>query len=135
MPAERAHAERQLKNAQIRLDLDAQHLTRRLPPEIETALFRTYQEALNNVVRHSGAKRVHLILATSDGLFEGEIADDGRGFDVHDFQSNGNSARGLGLLGMQERVGQCGGTFEVVSQIGGGTRIQISIPIPEARRE
>jgi signal transduction histidine kinase len=75
---------------------------------------------------------VHLKLATRDGEFEGEIADDGHGFSVHDFQSNGNSARGLGLLGMQERVAQCGGTLKVVSQIGGGTRIQIFIPIPEA---
>jgi signal transduction histidine kinase len=131
VPTLRAHAEQVLKDARIQLELDAKHLTRRLPPEIETALFRTYQEALNNVVRHSGATFVHLKLATRDGLFEGEIADDGRGFNVHDFQSNGNSARGLGLLGMQERVVQCGGTLEVVSQIGGGTRIRISIPIPE----
>jgi signal transduction histidine kinase len=135
VPALRAHAGRALKDARIQLELDAQHLTRRLPPEIETALFRTYQEALNNVVRHSGAKCVHLKLATRDGEFEGEIADDGHGFHVHDFQSNGNSARGLGLLGMQERVAQCGGTLKVVSQIGGGTRIQIFIPIPEAHCE
>lgn len=135
VPALRAHAERALKDAQIQFELDAQRLTRRLPPEIETTLFRTYQEALNNVVRHSGAKCVHLKLATRERLFEGEIADDGHGFDVYDFQSNGNSARGLGLLGMRERVGQCGGTLEVVSQVGGGTRIQISIPIPEAHRE
>jgi len=135
VPALRAHAERALRDGQIQLELDAKHLTRRLPPEIETALFRTYQEALNNVVRHSGAKCVHLKLATRDGLFEGEIADDGHGFNGHDFQSNGNSAHGLGLLGMQERVVQCGGTLEIVSQMGEGTRIQISIPIPEARCE
>ncbi len=135
VPTLRAHSERVLKDAQIQFELDAKHLTRRLPPEIETALFRTYQEALNNVVRHSGAKYVQLKLATRGGSFEGEIADDGRGFNVQDFQSNGNSARGLGLLGMQERVVQCGGTLEIVSQVGKGTRIQISIPIPEAHRE
>lgn len=135
VPALRTHAERVLKDAAIQVELEAQNFSRRLPPEIETALFRTYQEALNNVVRHSGATSVHLKLATRGGLFEGEIADDGRGFDVHDFQSNGNSARGLGLLGMQERVVQYGGTLEVVSQVGRGTRIKISVPIPETHRE
>ncbi|MBI5052181.1 MAG: sensor histidine kinase [Chloroflexi bacterium] len=135
VPALRTHAERVLKDVAIQIEFEAQNFSRRLPPEIETALFRTYQEALNNVVRHSGAKRVHLKLATGDRLFEGEIADDGRGFDVHDFQSNGNSARGLGLLGMQERVAQCGGTLKVISQVGTGTQIQISVPIPETHCE
>jgi len=135
VPALRTHAERVLKDVAIQVELEAQNFSRRLPPEIETALFRTYQEALNNVVRHSGATCVHLKLATRDRLFEGEIADDGRGFDVHDFQSNGNSARGLGLLGMQERVVQYGGTLEVISQVGKGTRIKISVPIPETHRE
>jgi signal transduction histidine kinase len=135
VPALRAHAERALKGAGIQFELDSRDLTHRLPPEIETTLFRVFQEAFNNIVRHSAAKRARLIFVTRDGLFKGEIADDGRGFNLRDFQPNGNSARGLGLLGMQERVAQCGGTLEVASQVGGGTRIKISIPIPEARCE
>jgi len=130
VPALRAHAERALKDTGIQLQIESRALTRRLPPEIEIALFRTFQEALTNIVRHAGASRVCVSLAARDGAFEGEIADDGRGFDLREARSNGDGPRGLGLLGMQERVAQCGGRLEVFSRPGAGTRIRIHIPIP-----
>ncbi len=130
-PALRIHAERALKETGIKFELETQGLTRRLPPEIETALFRTFQEALNNVVRHAGAKQVRVTLAWENGACEGQIADDGRGFDVRDIQANGPGPRGLGLLGMQERVAQCGGTLEIISSPGAGTRLRIRIPLSE----
>ncbi|MBI3764770.1 MAG: HAMP domain-containing protein [Chloroflexi bacterium] len=130
-PTLRAHAERTLRDAGIQFDLDSGELTRRLPPEIETALFRTFQEALSNVVRHSGARRVRLSLTVRDGSFDGEIADDGSGFDPTEVQVNGHGRRGLGLLGMQERVAQCGGALEIRSSPGAGTRIRVRIPLLE----
>jgi len=133
-PALRAHTERALKDTGVQLQIEARDLTRRLPPEIEVALFRTFQEALTNIVRHAGASRVCIWLAARDGTFEGEINDNGRGFDLHEVRANGGGPRGLGLLGMQERVAQCGGRLEVFSQPGAGTRIWIRIPIPEAAR-
>lgn len=131
-PALRAHAERVLKDTDIQLQIDAVNLTRRLPPEIEVALFRIYQEALTNVVRHARANRVRILLAARDGMFEGDIADDGEGFDLPKIRANGGGPRGLGLLGMQERVTQWGGRLEINSRVGAGTQIQIHIPIPEA---
>ena len=131
-PALRTHAERTLKNTRVHFELESRGLNRRLPPEIETTLFRIFQEALANVVRHSKAHRVYVSLAARDGSFEGEIADDGQGFDLHEVQTNGYGPRGLGLLGMKERVAQCGGTLDIVSRPGAGTRIQIRIPLPEA---
>ncbi|HLB47249.1 MAG TPA: HAMP domain-containing protein [Anaerolineales bacterium] len=131
VPALRAHAERALKDTGIQLQIESRDLTRRLPPEIEIALFRTFQEALTNIVRHAGASRVCVSLAARDGAFEGEIADDGRGFDLREARSNGDGPRGLGLLGMQERVAQCGGQLQIFTEPGTGTRIQIYIPIPE----
>jgi signal transduction histidine kinase len=128
----RAHAERTLKDTAIKFELDAHQLTHRLPPEIETALFRTFQEALSNVVRHSEARQVRMSLALCDGAFEGEIVDDGCGLDLQAVQANGHTPRGLGLLGMQERVAQCGGSLEILSRPGGGTRLRIHIPLPEA---
>ena len=93
---------------------------------------RTFQEALCNVARHAGASHVRMSLAACDGEFEGEIVDDGRGFDPQTIRPDGHSGRGLGLLGMQERVAQCGGTLEIVSRPGAGTRLRIKIPLPEA---
>jgi signal transduction histidine kinase len=74
---------------------------------------------------------VSISLAAPDGSFEGEIADDGRGFDLREARSNGDGPRGLGLLGMQERVAQCGGQLQIFTEPGTGTRIRIHIPIPE----
>ena len=130
-PALRAHAERALKDTGIQLQIDSRRLTRRLPPEIEVALFRAFQEALTNIVRHAQARRVSISLAALNGSFEGEIADDGRGFDLREVRSNGHGPRGLGLLGMQERVAQCGGQLQIFTAPGNGTRIRIHIPIPE----
>ena len=134
-PALRSHADRVLKNTGIRFELEAHDLTRRLPPEIETALFRTFQEALYNVVRHASAKCVRITLEMRDGAFKGEIADDGQGFDPSAIHPNGQSRRGLGLLGMHERLAQCRGTLEILSQPGFGTRLRISIPYGEVAHD
>ncbi len=131
VPALRAHAARVLKDTGVQFEFEVHDFIRRLPPEIETALFRTYQEALSNVVRHAGASAVHMSLALCDGHFEGDIVDNGRGFDLLSVQPNGHSARGLGLLGMQERIAQCGGTLEILARPGTGTRLRIRIPLSE----
>ncbi len=131
VPALRVQAERTLKDAGVQFEMEASGFTRRLPPEIETALFRTFQEALHNIARYAGARRVRLSLVAHDGQFEGEIVDDGRGFDPEAIRPNGYTPRGLGLLGMQERVAQCGGTLEILSRPGAGTRLRIRVPLPE----
>jgi len=119
----------------IRFDIDAGRLTRRMPPEIETAIFRTMQESLSNVVRHSGARQVRVSLATDGGAFEGDVVDDGRGFEVGSVALNGKVPRGVGLLGMLERVALCEGTLEVLSSPGAGTRVRIRIPLSEATHD
>jgi signal transduction histidine kinase len=133
-PALRMHAERTLNPADMQLEIDARDLTSRLPPEIETALFRTFQEALSNVVRHAEASRVRVRLAVRNGAFEGEITDDGQGFNVEIIRADGDGPRGLGLLGMRERVALCGGTLEIFSRPGAGTRLRIRVPLPEEHR-
>lgn len=96
----------------------------RLPPELETALFRITQEALTNVAAHAeaGAVEVRLEVAATERL-RLTIADDGIGFDP------GTRSSGLGLLGMRERVGMLGGVFTVQSVIGEGTKISVEVPI------
>lgn len=95
--------------------------------EVATCLFRILQEALTNVSRHAAAHEVGVALAVADGSVTMEITDDGRGFDP------AAASRGMGLRGMRERCDFLGGTFEVRSRPGGGTRIAIVLPrTPEA---
>jgi two-component system sensor histidine kinase UhpB len=126
----RTHAERITQEAGIAFELDVSGMNGRLPPELETALYRIFQEALSNVVRHARATKLSITLICNNGAFEGNIVDNGRGFDLATIQANGDSARGLGLLGMQERISQCGGRLEITSNHGRGTHIHILIPMP-----
>ena len=109
LAALRSQADRLLSNTSITFELDAKSLTRRLAPEVETGLYRIFQEALINIVRHADAHRVSIRLAQTDGWFHGEIEDDGRGFDPQDIQPGADNPKGLGLMGMQERVAQLAG--------------------------
>ncbi len=127
----RVYAERLLTGTGIAFELDVVGLNNRLPPTIETALYRIFQETLTNVVRHAGARHVRIKLARHDGVFEGGIVDDGRGFDREAVHPNGNSPHGLGLLGIQERVTQCGGQLEIISEPGAGAGVHICIPLME----
>lgn len=94
------------------------------------ALYRVVQEALSNAVRHSGAGRVTVALAVDDDRIRVEVADDGRGFDRREL--DWDEGGGLGLIGMRERAALVGGTFELESEPGVGTRVRVEIPlIPE----
>lgn len=125
----RAHAERALANTDIQFEMDAAAFNGRLPAEMEIALYRMFQEALNNVIRHASAKTVRFVLARHDRSFEGRIEDDGRGFNLDDIHPGDSQPRGLGLLGMKERVAQFGGELKIDSQYGGGTCVCIRIPL------
>ena len=127
----RTHADHLLAETGIAYDIDSQGMTERFQPEMETALYRIFQEALSNIIRHSEAEHVHIKLSRGDNFFEGEILDDGRGFDLLNVRTDGDASRGLGLLGMQERAAQCGGHLEINSKPGRGTSIRIRIPLNE----
>ena len=124
-----AHADRLLPGGAISFELEARGMSKRLPPNLETALYRIFQEALSNIMRHANAKKIHVKLVRNSSAFEGEIKDDGKGFIPEEVHMDGNSSRGLGLLGMQERVTQLGGQLEIISKPGIGTSIHIRIPL------
>jgi signal transduction histidine kinase len=99
----------------------------RLPGELETSIFRVVQEALTNVARHSGATSAHLTIVANETHILVEITDRGNGFDVAQVRGTRDS---LGLAGMIERVQLAGGTMEIVSSPGKGTRVHASFPRP-----
>ena len=97
----------------------------RLSPEVETTLYRVVQEALTNVVKHSGAKHVSIVISNREGRVAATIDDDGRGFESAEVRDDA-----LGLLGMRERLALVGGTLEVESSAGSGTTIAAQVPAP-----
>ena len=108
----------------------------RLPPEMESHLYRIVQEALNNVAKHAGASRASVLLRRTSGDVEVIVEDDGRGFDVESITTSREG--GMGLTGIQERASLMGGHLEVESTPGAGTTLFVRIPLqasPSAKTE
>lgn len=93
------------------------------------ALFRVAQEALTNVVRHARASRAEMHLAEADGRVTLTVSDDGVGFDVDEARARPTAS--VGLFGMAERVALVGGTIDVMSRKGAGTRVEVRVPVRE----
>ncbi|HEV3470988.1 MAG TPA: CheR family methyltransferase [Pyrinomonadaceae bacterium] len=104
---------------------------RRLAPDLETNLYRIAQEALNNVAKHAGAKRVGVILERRDNHIALIVEDDGRGFDPAE-EMEGD--RGMGLVNMRERASLAGGQLEIESAPGEGTTVFARVPARFAER-
>lgn len=104
---------------------------RTLSSERETTLFRAIQEAIRNVARHSEATQVLIQVEEREDDLQVEIEDDGHGFDPASVAVPGPSGRGLGLLGMRERLAMVGGTVEVISSADAGTRVILRVPFEE----
>ena len=98
----------------------------RAAPEIEIALFRVAQEALNNVAKHAGAKRVRIELDHVAGQCVMTVTDDGIGIDTL-APAESRARRGLGMVTMRERAQSVGGRFHVRAVPGGGTQIAIEV--------
>ncbi len=101
----------------------------RLPSAVEIALYRLVQEALTNATKHAKASRVLIQVRRMGQRLCCSIEDDGTGFDVLAVQSD-RRRRGLGLIGMQERLSAIGGTFSIDSTPGHGTKLLIGVPLP-----
>lgn len=95
-----------------------------IPVAMEIDLYRFTQEALNNILRHSEATRVSLRLNAQDGRICVEIEDNGIGFELE----LASREEGIGLSSMHERAERMGGTLEIASRLGQGTRIRLCLP-------
>ena len=110
----------------IVVDISARIGETRLVPEVETALYRIVQEALTNVAKHAQARRVSVVLHRSARSVVAVIEDDGRGFSSRPEPSD---SHGLGLIGMQERVGLLSGRIQIESTEGSGTTLVVEVPL------
>lgn len=124
IPAVQWQAREVSRNSNIYVQVLAESIPEDLPDDYKTCIYRIVQEALRNVVRHARAKsvRIHLSLSAEHLLLT--IKDDGQGFQPH-------REKGLGLLGMEERVSHLRGDFHVESQPGEGTCIRVELPLAQ----
>ena len=123
LPALRWQAREASRNSGMRVDVAADEICDELPDEYKTCIYRVVQEALHNIKRHARAQVVRVnVKQTGESLLL-TIQDDGLGFNT--------SERGLGLLGIEERVANLGGSFRVESEPGRGALLAISFDMPQ----
>jgi signal transduction histidine kinase len=106
--------------------------TDRLPRPIEVAIYRVAQEALNNVVKHASASRVVVAVRRTGSSLRCAIRDDGVGFDVAATLASPDR-RGLGLIGVRDRLASVGGKLAIRSAPGGGTELLAIVPVEGSR--
>jgi signal transduction histidine kinase len=121
VPALRWQAREVSKHTSMDVAVEAELDSEELPDEYKTCIYRVVQEALHNCSRHSNATKVRVRVQRQATALLLSIEDDGRGFDV-------NQSKGLGLLGIEERVAQLGGKSQVHSYAGKGTTMTVELP-------
>lgn len=112
----------------IQADLTQSGALDRLGPDVEICVYRVIQEALTNVAKHARASACRVDLHSTPRAVIVTIEDNGIGMDTSDTPGSERS-RGLGLIGLRERVSALGGTAHVTSAPGTGTRVRAAIPI------
>jgi signal transduction histidine kinase len=122
VPALEWQAREVSKRTGLRVHVSAEEGAAELSDEFKTCIYRVVQEALHNCARHSRARNVKVVVKQEPSRIILSVEDDGHGFDAH-------RVRGLGLVGMEERVNHLGGAFEIESHPGAGTRVAVELPL------
>ncbi len=124
VPALNWHAREMTKRTGLNVVVTADDDADDLPDEHKTCIYRLVQEAVNNSARHANARTVEVVVRHEGSRVQFSVRDDGAGFDTR-------FVRGLGLLGMEERVRRLGGQLQLDSQLGRGTLISAQLPVVE----
>ena len=111
------------RRSEMEVEVQSSDISEKIPEDYKICIYRLVQEALNNAARHSGAKNAKVAVELTASEIVVSVSDDGGGFDPR-------RVRGLGILGMEERVRRLGGTFALDSKPGGGTTLRAEFPIP-----
>jgi PAS domain S-box-containing protein len=114
----------------IQATVDLVDIQELLSPEAQLNIYRIFQEALNNIVKYAHATLVSVGIKREDGSVVFQIEDNGRGFDYQKVVNGNVTDRGLGLTAMHERTRMLGGSLNIWSRDGQGTRITLVVPTP-----
>jgi signal transduction histidine kinase len=124
-PALQWQAREVSKRSGVWVAVTADAIPEDLPEEYKTCIYRVTQEALHNCVQHAGARNIKVVVRQADARLALTVEDDGRGFDPA-------LQKGMGLLGIQERITRLGGTFAIDSTPGAGATLCVTLPVPTA---
>ena len=113
---------------------EVEDLDQLFPAEAQIIIYRIFQECLTNISKHAGATEVSVAVKEHDGLISLMIEDNGAGFDPALVLARRATGRGLGLAALDERARMLGGTLEIRSQPGAGTRMTCVIPVDQGRK-
>jgi len=128
IPALKWQARETTRRTGLHVKIFADDIAEDLPDSHRTCVYRVVQEALNNSAKHSQSTEVRVTVRRQrDGLFA-SVEDDGIGFDPRE-------EKGMGLLGIEERVARLGGMFRIESQRGRGTVLSIRLPLAAEGRD
>ena len=121
------YAREMSRRGEIEVEVRAENVSEALPDPVKVCVYRIVQEAVNNVQRHAKAKNAVVELEQTTDAIRVKITDNGSGFDP-------KRARGMGLLGMEERVKRLGGKIEIDSRPGTGTTIRAELPLTGTKK-
>lgn len=110
------------RRGEMEVDVHAENVSEQLADDVKVCIYRLAQEALNNAARHSGARHAKVSVVGAPENIRVEISDDGKGFAAE-------RVRGMGILGMEERVKRLGGSVTIKSMPGSGTIVRAELPI------
>lgn len=127
----RSHLDRQASLGGLTPHFDATQAPASVSPEIETACFRVAQEAINNVLRHAAARNLWVRLFSDAGRLALSVRDDGAGFDLDAARRRAAAGGSLGVVSMEERVAQTGGSFDLQTAPGRGTEMLATFPVAD----
>lgn len=119
------------KQPHMTIHFEGQHDGQQLPETIQLALYRIYQEALNNIVKHAQASQVEIFLKQDNGQVLLTIQDNGVGFQPPEDWLGLTQQGHLGLVGIHERAEAVGGSIKITSAPNQGTRLSVSVAIPD----
>ena len=128
VPALEDYLQALAKRFDLRIQFEAAPGVANVPPGLNTTVFRVVQEAVSNVLRHADATTIRVVLRDESDVLHIVIEDDGVGFDPEVVGRRIRRGEHLGLLGMTERVRSAGGTIDLDSRPGGGSRIAVRFP-------
>ncbi|MDE3196000.1 MAG: MCP four helix bundle domain-containing protein [Acidobacteriota bacterium] len=123
IPAVQWQAREISRRTGIAIAVDSEGVPDTLPDEYRTAIYRVVQEALHNCEQHAAAKNARVTMRVHGSSLALSIQDDGKGFDTA-------NVRGMGLVGMEERISNLNGTCNIESEPGKGTLVMVRLPLP-----
>ena len=121
------------KHTGVRMTQDIMDIDTLFDDKEQVNIYRIFQEALNNIRKHAQAQRVKAVVHKNDEKIRIEIEDDGKGFDLDEMWNRHVAERGLGIASLHERTRMLGGTFDLKTETGKGTRLSMTIPIGRKR--